>query len=232
MPSSRAARRAISLASSGSTWITPSSTLVSMIAGMKPAPIPWIGCGPGSPPERTGRKRRLDRENLEIRPFLLQHLGAGGDVAAGADAGDQRVDRRSRGNRRGFPAPSCGGELRGWRDSRTAAASRSAVGFATISCGAGDRALHALFARREVEGRAIGEHQPAALDAHAFGHDQDQLVALDRRDHREADAGIAGGRLDDRRRRASACRYCSASSIIAKRDAVLDRRAGVRPAPT
>ena len=37
----------------------------------------------------------------------------------------------------------------------------------------------------------IGQHQPAAFQAHAFGHDEDQLVALDRRHHRKADAGIA-----------------------------------------
>ena len=40
------------------------------------------------------RERGLDREHLQARPFLLEHFGAGGDVAAGADAGDQHVDRR------------------------------------------------------------------------------------------------------------------------------------------
>ncbi len=42
------------------------------------------------------RKRRLDREDLEVRPFLLEHLGAAGDVPAGADAGDQGVERMCR----------------------------------------------------------------------------------------------------------------------------------------
>ena len=37
-----------------------------------------------------------------------------------------------------------------------------------------------------------------ALDAHAVGHHEDQLVALHRRDHRQAHAGVARGRLDDR----------------------------------
>ena len=54
MPSSRAQRRAISRAGSGSTWITPSSSAVSRLVGMKPAPMPWIGCGDGAPPEITG----------------------------------------------------------------------------------------------------------------------------------------------------------------------------------
>ena len=35
-----------------------------------------------------------------------------------------------------------------------------------------DRALHPLFAWGEVEGRAIGEHQPAAFERHRFGHDE------------------------------------------------------------
>src|SRR6185437_12353216 len=34
----------------------------------------------------------LDREDLEIRPFFLEHLRNRGDVAAGADAGDHRVE--------------------------------------------------------------------------------------------------------------------------------------------
>jgi len=43
----RALRRAISRAASASTWITPSSSSVFRLAGMKPAPMPWIGCGEG-----------------------------------------------------------------------------------------------------------------------------------------------------------------------------------------
>ncbi len=54
MPSSFALRRAISLAASASTWTTPSSSAMSRFFGMKPAPMPWIGCGPGAPPEITG----------------------------------------------------------------------------------------------------------------------------------------------------------------------------------
>ena len=54
MPSSRAERRAISRAASASTWITPSSSAVCRFFGMKPAPMPWIGCGLGLPPLITG----------------------------------------------------------------------------------------------------------------------------------------------------------------------------------
>src|SRR5690606_4530562 len=37
------------------------------------------------------RRGRLHGEHLQLRPGLLQHPGATGDVAAGADAGDQAV---------------------------------------------------------------------------------------------------------------------------------------------
>src|SRR3546814_9334079 len=36
----------------------------------------------------------LDREDLELLPRRLEHLRAAGDVAAGADPGDQRVEQR------------------------------------------------------------------------------------------------------------------------------------------
>src|SRR3546814_16854857 len=41
-----------------------------------------------------GRQGRLDRKDLEVRPMFLGELRDAGDVAAGADAGDQHVDRR------------------------------------------------------------------------------------------------------------------------------------------
>ena len=53
-PSVRAARRAMSKASSLLTCSTESITSRSTMEGTKPAPIPWILCGPGSPPDRTG----------------------------------------------------------------------------------------------------------------------------------------------------------------------------------
>ena len=138
------------------------------------------------------------------------------------------VDRRIARSRRGFPARSCGRGRRYWRGSRTAAASTRRASASTSSQRALDRALHALFARGQVEGRAIGQHQPAAFDRHAFGHDQDQLVALDRGDHRQADAGIAAGRLDDR---AAGLELAVALGRLdhRQRDAVLDRPAGVGP---
>src|SRR5262245_37890460 len=53
-PSSLASRRAISSASSLVTVTIPSRSLRSSTSGTKPAPMPWIGCGEGFPPESTG----------------------------------------------------------------------------------------------------------------------------------------------------------------------------------
>ena len=168
-----------------------------MIAGMKPAPMPWIGCGPGWPPERTG-----DRVGSTANTFRPGHSAFSTSAQAvmwppvptpvistsiGASRKSARISRAV---------------VRRWT-SRLAGILEllrhpAVRGLGDQLLGAGDRALHALLLGGEVEGRAIGEHQPAALEAHALGHDQDELVALDRGDHGEADAGIARGRLDDR----------------------------------
>ena len=64
-----------------------------MIAGMKPAPMPWIGCGPGSPPESTGDSVGSTANTLSLGHAGLSTSAQAGDVAAGADAGDDRVER-------------------------------------------------------------------------------------------------------------------------------------------
>ena len=61
-----------------------------------------------------------------------------------------------------------------------------------------DRALHAVLAGREHELRAVGRRELATLDRHRVGHREDELVALHRGDEREADAGVAARRLDER----------------------------------
>ena len=54
MPSSLASRRAVTPASSFLTRITSSIRSARSTSGTNPAPMPWILCGPGLPPERTG----------------------------------------------------------------------------------------------------------------------------------------------------------------------------------
>ena len=60
----------------------------------------------------------------------------------------------------------------------------------------------------------VGEHelgaerrqQHAALQAHAGGHGQDQVVALGRRDEGQPDARVAAGRLHQSRLACAGCR--------------------------
>ena len=42
------------MADSDGIWITSFTNERSQLSGIKPAPMPWIICGPGGPPERTG----------------------------------------------------------------------------------------------------------------------------------------------------------------------------------
>jgi hypothetical protein len=91
-----------------------------------------------------------------------------------------------------------------------------------------DRPLHPALARRELEGGAVGLHQPPALDRHGVRHDQDQPVALHGSHHGKTDAGVARGGLDD-----GASRPQSAIGLgglhHGQGDAVLHRAAGVGP---
>src|SRR5271170_2708184 len=88
MPSIRATSRAVSNAVWLPTAMISSITLRSRIAGMKPAPMPWILCGPGE----NGRVLRFDRDHPDARLAGLQNLANPGDGPAGADSGDDDVD--------------------------------------------------------------------------------------------------------------------------------------------
>ncbi len=58
------------------------------------------------------------------------------------------------------------------------------------------RRFHALRSGCENDFGAKGAQQNATLQAHGVGHGDDQPVAFHRGDERQADAGIAAGRLD------------------------------------
>ena len=62
---------------------------------------------------------------------------------------------------------------------------------------AGDGALHALAAVGQHQLGAVSLHQIATLDRHGFRHGDDDAVATGGRQRAQADAGVAGGRLDD-----------------------------------
>jgi hypothetical protein len=57
--------------------------------------------------------------------------------------------------------------------------------------GAGDGAAHALLGRGQLQLGAEQQQHLAALDRHALGHDQDQLVALGGGHEGQGDAGVA-----------------------------------------
>ena len=77
-----------------------------------------------------------------------------------------------------------------WRVQNQPCAAASSRAFATMPVPFSD-------GRRQHHPRAEEAHQPPALDGEAFGHHDDQGIALAGADHRKADAGVAAGRLDD-----------------------------------
>ena len=180
---------------------------------MKFAPSPWMRMRSRLAAAQDGGCGGFDGEHFQLRPMLLQHLRAARDVPAGPDAGNERIGRRI-------------GEI-----AQDLLGGGAAVDFdiggivellrhpASGRCSTNSRApvhgpLHALFLGSQLERGPIGKHQPPPLDAHAVGHDENQLVAFHRGDHREADAGVARGRLDDRPAGLQLARR-SASSTIA-----------------
>ena len=164
---------------------------------MKPAPIPWILCGPGLPPERTGLSAGSTAITLSAGLPRLQHLADAGDRAAGADAGDEDVDLAigvvpdflGRG-----PAMDLriGGVLELLRDDRVRDLLEEFVGAARCA----PRMPRAAFGQHQLGAEQLQHLAP--LDRHRLRHHQDQPVAARRRDEGERDAGIARGRLDQR----------------------------------
>ena len=63
--------------------------------------------------------------------------------------------------------------------------------------GPGDGAFHSFGGGGEFEFCAQQGKESAALEAHALGHGEDELVAFGGGDESEGDAGVAGGGLDD-----------------------------------
>ena len=83
---------------------------------------------------------------------------------------------------------------------------------------------HALGrARREDDLGAEESHHASTLDRERIGHRHDQRIALGGTDHRQADPGVAAGRLDDRLTRLEIAAALGAFDD-ADREAVLDRR--------
>jgi hypothetical protein len=84
------------------------------------------------------------------------------------------------------------------------------------------RQFHAAILRRQHQLGAKGLHGLPALDALVLGHDQDHPVAARGSDHRQRNAGIAGGGFDQRVSRADLAALLGARDHRQRR-AILDR---------
>ena len=137
-------------------------------------------------------------DDLDVGVALLEVAGDAGEGAAGADAGDEGGDAAL-----GLvPDLGAGGAV--------VDLGVGEVGELVGPPGAGDLAGQAVgdavVAVRRI-GRdvglgdddlgAVGLEQADLLGAHLVGQDEDAAVALDGGDHGQADAGVAGGRLND-----------------------------------
>ena len=145
----------------------------------KPAPMPWMPCGPGAPPREHRRLGRLDRDDQHVpasfsfstspTPVMVPPVPTPATNAStvAAPVSSQDLLRRS-----------CAGGPPGWPGCRTAGHEASPRSSASSSRGE-DRAGHALRGRGEHELGAEAPKQLAPLDAHVFGHREHQPVALD-----------------------------------------------------
>ena len=120
-PSRSAARAPPRSAVSSSTAITSSITVAVEDLGHEAGADPLDLVRARRPAGEHRRGRRLDRDDVDARAALLEHLADAGDRAAGADAADERVDLAVEVAPRS-PRPSSADGSRGWRGWRTAAA--------------------------------------------------------------------------------------------------------------
>ncbi len=186
--------------------------LRSRIGGTKPAPSPWMPCMPGTAPREHGARPQAPPPRPSRRPSLLQQP---------ADAGERsRPCPRPRRTLR-FPCRSLA--RISW-----AVPSKWLRGFAGFSNWLGmnapsvssrisrrpiHRAGHALLRGRQHHFGAVRAQDVPPAGAHVLRHHQHAAVALQRRHHRQADAGVAAGGLDDGRS-ARSRPSCSAARII------------------
>ena len=173
------------------------------------------------------RPLRVGADHANRGVLLLQVLADPGDRAAGADAGDERGD----------PAVGLPPDLRARRPVVGLGVARVEVLVRLKSPGnlpgqaVGDRVIRLRGLTLDVGGAdhhlgAVRAQQADLLRRHLVGHDEDHLVALDRRGHGEPVAGVARRRLDDR---ASGPEQAAALGVLehGQADPVLDAATGV-----
>ena len=174
-----------------------SSTDRSSTAGTKPAPMPWILCGPGSPPESTGEDFGSTATTCSCGLRSLSLSPRPGDRAAGAHAGHQHVDLAV-----GVAPDLLGG---GAPVDLGVGGVGELVGDEEVGAVAGHarcglhRLVHAAHRLGDLHLGAVEPQERLALAAHALRQGERELVALGRADEGERDAGVAGGGLHDGR---------------------------------
>ena len=156
----------------------------------KTSPNPLNRVGAGLAAADDGRECRLHCKHFHIWPMFFEELCRASDVAASANAGDHRINRRVGKISKDFWAGGADVHLNiGWIFKLLRHPSAGGL-LNELNC-AFNCAFHALFTRGEVKRRTVCQHQSAALNRHAFGHHKHELVTLYRCHHREANASIA-----------------------------------------
>ena len=153
--------------------------------------------GAGNTLAQHRRGGRLNSHDLDVGVLALEVVADTGHGAAGADTGNEDIDLTVG----VLPDLGAGGCLVGGGVGRIdELAGHKGVGdLLSQLVSLGDGTLHALGAVGQDQLSAIGLHQLAALHAHGLGHDDDDAVALGSCHGSQAEAGIAGGGLDDDR---------------------------------
>ncbi len=158
--------------------------------------MPWILCGPGWPPESTGkssgstatmRTPGLRAFSTWPTPVMVPPVPTPETTTSTPPAVSFQISsavvRRWISGLAGF-SNCCGMTAPG-----VAATISLALAIAPfMPCAAGVR---------DQFGAQQGEHL-APLDRHQFGHHEDELIAARRGHEGERDAGVAGGRLDQK----------------------------------
>ncbi len=201
MPSSRASRRAVTNESRSETRIHSSTTFE--VDRLRPRvladALDEIRVQLGVVLRGVDRSFRIDADDAHAGLALVEPAADAGDRAAGADGDDDRVDCAA-----GLLPDLRRGDVVVRLRVRHV---RVLVGLEAARDLLGEPRRHGVVAlrrvvvdggRRDHDLRAVRAQHRDLLLAHLVRHHEDAAVALPGCRDREADAGVAGGRLDDR----------------------------------
>ena len=191
---------------------------------MNPAPMPWILCGPGGPPDRTGealgstaitRQRWLRDFSTSPAPVIVPPVPT---PATNASTRPSSASQISGPVVRRWISGLAGLENWSGRNTPPSVGQRA---------GRVDRLVHPPQRLGDLDPGAVQSQQALAFAAHALRHGQHQLIALGRAHERQRDPGVAAGRLDDRRPARLDDAVALGRLDHRHADAVLDAPAGV-----